>query len=316
VKRDGSWIRGLRYGPYGALIADTASASAPTWELRYRWTGREYDAETGWYFLRARYYDANARRFVQEDPIGYGGGSNVFAYVDGGPLEATDPSGLDKNYDSQTVWVSNCFNLMCHFAPEDAPDWWTHFAESGFSMWDIMPPAERNAEYERYTAAYKQNDADGLFTGVAGDTKMLSLDQFGQMVSGINDLAGLTAIDPSAKLYAISKAMQFLTSGRVAANDYYVQLQAKSDQGLFLADPNRGLGVLWVNGRVLAIAALSDADNRTHWVAWGIAHEFAGHFRMALRGMTGWGDECSADRGAHAATGLDYHSSNASTCSY
>ncbi|MBK9067356.1 MAG: hypothetical protein IPL76_10845 [Gemmatimonadetes bacterium] len=34
--------------------------------LRYRWTGREWDAETGWYFHRARYYDPGQRRFVQE----------------------------------------------------------------------------------------------------------------------------------------------------------------------------------------------------------------------------------------------------------
>ena len=94
VKRDGTWVRSLRYGPYGAVIADTASASAPSWELRYRWTGREYDSETGWYYFRARYFDPSVRRFVQEDPIGYGGGVNVYAYGDGAPLAGRDPSGL------------------------------------------------------------------------------------------------------------------------------------------------------------------------------------------------------------------------------
>ena len=34
------------------------------------------------------------RRWTQEDPIGYAGGSNVYTYVDGTPLEARDPSGL------------------------------------------------------------------------------------------------------------------------------------------------------------------------------------------------------------------------------
>jgi len=33
---------------------------------------------------------------VQEDPIGYGGGSNLYAYVEGQALEATDPSGTIK----------------------------------------------------------------------------------------------------------------------------------------------------------------------------------------------------------------------------
>ncbi len=93
VKRDGTWVRSLRYGPYGAVI-DSAGPPVSGWELRYRWTGREYDAETGWYYFRARYYDPAVRRFAQEDPIGYGGGSNVYAYGAGGPLEKRDPSGL------------------------------------------------------------------------------------------------------------------------------------------------------------------------------------------------------------------------------
>lgn len=32
-------------------------------------TGREYDNETGLYYLRARYYDANTGRFISRDPI-------------------------------------------------------------------------------------------------------------------------------------------------------------------------------------------------------------------------------------------------------
>ncbi len=99
VKRDGTWVRSLQYGAYGAVLRDTSSATAPSWELRYRWTGREYDAETGLYFLRARYYDSASRRFLQEDPVGYGGGDNVYAYAEGNPVEARDPSGLKSTYD-------------------------------------------------------------------------------------------------------------------------------------------------------------------------------------------------------------------------
>ena len=58
------------------------------------WTGREVDAETGMSFHRARYYSPELRRWTQEDPIGYRGGANLYAYVDGRVLEARDPSGL------------------------------------------------------------------------------------------------------------------------------------------------------------------------------------------------------------------------------
>jgi RHS repeat-associated protein len=82
------------FAPYGALVArdtTTAGASVP---LRYGWTGREYDAETGWYYFRARYYAPQQRRFVQEDPIGDAGGPNLYAYVAGRVFDARDPSGL------------------------------------------------------------------------------------------------------------------------------------------------------------------------------------------------------------------------------
>jgi RHS repeat-associated protein len=113
VKRDGTWIRSLRYFSYGGLESDTTSGSAPSWELRYRWTGRELDSETGLYFFRARYYDPGVRRFVQEDPIGYGGGANVYAYGNGGPLEGRDPGGTEYAPEYHYVARPNCWSLDC-----------------------------------------------------------------------------------------------------------------------------------------------------------------------------------------------------------
>ncbi len=61
---------------------------------RLRFMGREYDAETGLYRVRARYYDPELRRFVSEDPIGLAGGLNLHAYAGNDPINLTDPSGL------------------------------------------------------------------------------------------------------------------------------------------------------------------------------------------------------------------------------
>ena len=60
-----------------------------------RFTGREWDYETGLYFYRARYYDPAIGRFLSEDPIRFkGSGTNFYAYVRNSPINFTDPSGL------------------------------------------------------------------------------------------------------------------------------------------------------------------------------------------------------------------------------
>lgn len=48
--------------------------------------------------MRARYYDADLGRFISEDPIGFAGGINVYAYVGGNPMMLVDPSGLYAGY--------------------------------------------------------------------------------------------------------------------------------------------------------------------------------------------------------------------------
>lgn len=49
---------------------------------------------TGQLFRRNRYYDPDAGRFTQEDPIGLGGGNNLYGFASGDPLNFSDPFGL------------------------------------------------------------------------------------------------------------------------------------------------------------------------------------------------------------------------------
>jgi RHS repeat-associated protein len=60
----------------------------------FQYTGREFDAETGHYFYRTRYFDQNNGRFVTEDPIRLVGGFNFYAYVLNNPQNLRDPWGL------------------------------------------------------------------------------------------------------------------------------------------------------------------------------------------------------------------------------
>jgi RHS repeat-associated protein len=56
----------------------------------------------------ARWYQPGIGRFVQRDPIGIEGGMNVYLYLDGNPLDDTDPDGcgvLDDWEDALVNWL-------------------------------------------------------------------------------------------------------------------------------------------------------------------------------------------------------------------
>ncbi len=152
VRRDGTWILNQRFLPYGQLLSRDSIAAAPA--LRYGWTGREYDAETGLYFNRARYYDPGQRRFTQEDPAGYGGGANLYAYVGGAVLEARDPSGmhtLEPFYMAPTH-DGNCVNGDGSVAACGAMDPGYHLGSGGgFNVpWDELTDAEKEWWREKH----------------------------------------------------------------------------------------------------------------------------------------------------------------------
>ena len=80
------------YGPFGTDWGHSGTNSIP-----FRWLGSHGVFNVGGsalHLTRYRAYDTQMGRFLSQDPLGLGGGPNLYAYCMGNPLAYIDPLGL------------------------------------------------------------------------------------------------------------------------------------------------------------------------------------------------------------------------------
>lgn len=82
------------YEPFGLARAGGAGGSMIGLLERHRFPGQYEDPTTGLHQNWWRDYDPAIGRYLEADPIGTGGGLNLYAYVSGNPINRTDPFGL------------------------------------------------------------------------------------------------------------------------------------------------------------------------------------------------------------------------------
>jgi RHS repeat-associated protein len=110
-------IERFQYSPYGVLLIGDASITPFLFNGMY---GVMTD-DNGLYYMRARFYSPEIRRFVNQDillgDIGEGQTLNRYAYVTGQPISFVDPFGLEgvnpNNYE-----VLHCFGKRRDFFHE------------------------------------------------------------------------------------------------------------------------------------------------------------------------------------------------------
>jgi RHS repeat-associated protein len=76
----------VTYDAYGNTLASLSGEP-------FHYVGMYYDAETGLYFDRARYYSPLLARFMQDDPLLYKDDLDLYTYVGNDPTDMTDPTG-------------------------------------------------------------------------------------------------------------------------------------------------------------------------------------------------------------------------------
>jgi RHS repeat-associated protein len=89
------------YSPFGTTMYQSISSQSDT-PKRYRYTGKERDEESGFYYHGARYYMPWLARWLSCDPAGYVDGLNVYAYAMNNPISISDPTGTQGQKGEQT----------------------------------------------------------------------------------------------------------------------------------------------------------------------------------------------------------------------
>ena len=119
-------VNSYRYTPFGEALIRDETVYNP-----HQFTGRQYDAESGKYHYRARSYDANLGRFMQQDPAGMIDGANMYAYVGNNPVNGVDPSGMLPGIGPPMLSI--CTSVFSQFGAK-----WLHDPDlSGYYQWRL-----------------------------------------------------------------------------------------------------------------------------------------------------------------------------------
>jgi RHS repeat-associated protein len=78
---------------YGSTAFHAASTGSGVSARRYRYTSKERDEETGFYYHGARYYAPWLGRWTAADPLEFTDGINLYRYVHDNPVVMIDPAG-------------------------------------------------------------------------------------------------------------------------------------------------------------------------------------------------------------------------------
>jgi RHS repeat-associated protein len=97
------------YDAYDQPLTTSETVANP-----FRYTGEYLDEESGFIYLRARYYDPESQQFLTVDPM-LAWTEEAYAYAGGDPANSTDPTGLCRTADgADSRPASECFPKKYH----------------------------------------------------------------------------------------------------------------------------------------------------------------------------------------------------------
>jgi len=86
---NGAVVWSAKYESFGQAVVEVGTVVN-----NFRFPGQYFDTESGLNYNYHRYYDSELGRYLRRDPIGIGGGINLFNYVSMDPINKSDIMGL------------------------------------------------------------------------------------------------------------------------------------------------------------------------------------------------------------------------------
>jgi RHS repeat-associated protein len=155
------------YDPFGNIL----SAIGPMAEINlYRFSSKEYHANSGLICYGYRYYEPNLQRWNNADPIGEKGGYNLYAFAANNPTGRFDPWGndadspqpyilTDATRDAITGWLNE-------IADRQRQGWTVIVVNPNFSRTELaayerlqrgLPPPMRSSDSRTLAQAFRQD---------------------------------------------------------------------------------------------------------------------------------------------------------------
>lgn len=209
------------YDVYGNTTTHTGTTNT---NLQYN--GQFQDSETGYYYLRARYYDPATGQFTSLDPA-FTITRDRYMYARGEPLDNTDPTGLfswSDAYTWGTIHLNPMYPVLVAYGREyddiqagcpttvvlrDSAMAVGTFALAGLSVFggfaEAAPAAESGGAVARWRAWWRGKAAAADDTGAIGSSA-------GRLTNGqMTDLAKRLGYRPTGR---ISRGQMVFTNGK------------------------------------------------------------------------------------------------------
>ena len=209
LDKDAKVISYEEFHPYGTTAYQAKNKTITCAAKRYRYTGMERDDETGLEYHSARYYLPWLGRWLSSDPIGIGGGLNLYVYCKSNPISLVDLKGQQAKSWKDDLTLGERFALWV--ADKDTNQKMQTVANFSAGFGDVLSfgltdkvreAMGTNSVVDKDSASYNYGAAAGvvLQTAIAIATVPLSVAKFGAVATAEGLVKGAIVLSAANKV--------------------------------------------------------------------------------------------------------------------